>query len=46
MKGNGLEGDGSWKGTIWQNMAQDTQIWKQHTEAFTFHPTQDTMTVQ
>ena len=26
--------DDYWKGTIWQRIAQDTQMWKQHAEAF------------
>ena len=26
--------DDYWKGTIWQRIAQDRQIWKQHVEAF------------
>ena len=25
---------GSWKGTIWQRLAQDRYIWKQHAKAF------------
>ena len=27
--------DDYWKGTIWQRIAQDRQMWKQHAEAFT-----------
>ena len=30
----GDELDDYWKGTIWQRIAQDRQIWKQHAEAF------------
>ena len=26
--------DDYWKGTTWQMMAQDRQMWKQHAEAF------------
>ena len=26
--------DNYWKGTIWQRIAQDRQMWKQHAEAF------------
>ena len=26
--------DDYWKGTIWQRIAQDKQMWKQHIEAF------------
>ena len=26
--------DDYWKGTIWQRIAQDKQMWKQHAEAF------------
>ena len=26
--------DDYWKGTIWQRIAQDSQMWKQHAEAF------------
>ena len=26
--------DDFWKGTIWQGIAQDKQMWKQHAEAF------------
>ena len=33
-----------WKGVIWQRIAQDRQMWKQHAEAFA-HP-RDTMAAQ
>ena len=26
--------DDYWKGTVWQRIAQDRQMWKQHAEAF------------
>ena len=36
--------DEYWKGTIWQRIAQDRQIWKRHAEAFT--QPQDTTAAQ
>ena len=36
--------DHYWKGTIWQGIAQDRQMWKQH--AGTFAQTADTMAAQ
>ena len=36
--------DDYWKGTIWQRIAQDMQMWKQHAEAFA--QPRDTMAAQ
>ena len=36
--------DDYWKGTIWQRIAQDREMWKQHAEAFA--QPRDTMTAQ
>ena len=36
--------DDYWKGTIWQRIAEDTQMWKQHAEAFA--QPRDTMAAQ
>ena len=36
--------DDYWKGTIWQRIAQDRQMWKQHAEAFA--QPRDTMAAQ
>ena len=40
----GDELDDYWKGTIWQRIVQDMQMWKQHAEAFVQQ--RDTMAAQ